>query len=127
MRPEELAEAVVVRFRRETTEARLQLVAAERAREKAGNSGAAGAEIEVAARSLAEMEDVLRALERKRDALTARIRSADARLALERAMLEAGQSPARVALDFLADRALEAEAEAEAVAKVRNLTGGGGG
>ncbi len=126
--PDELIDSVIADIRHKLTEARLQLLAADLARkELAEPQSEAEESCNAARRGIAKLEDTLRDLEARRSALIARARDADARVAIERALMEIGAEPAQVALDLLAERVNEAQAEADAVAEVRRISAGGDG
>ena len=130
--PERLIDAVITDMRRKLTEARLQMLAADLARKRLADGSAESDQSYEAARlGIEKLEATLHELESRRNILIARTRDADARLAIERALMEADSEPAQVALDTLVERVNDSEAEARAVAEVRNVPtetrGGNGG
>lgn len=121
--PEQLIDAVITDMRHKLTEARLQLLAADVARKRlADPSDVERESLDAARTGIGKLEGTLRELESRRNTLIARARDADARLAIERALMEVDSEPAQTALDLLAERATESEAEAEATAEVRQIS-----
>jgi phage shock protein A len=123
--PEQLIDAVITDLRRKLTEARLQMLAANVARKKLTDPSEVDDQSHEAARQgIAKLEATLQELESRRNMLIAKARDAGARLAIERALMEVGSEPGQVALDLIAERASESEAEADATAEIRQISEG---
>lgn len=123
--PERLIDAVIADMKRRLTESRLQLLAADLARDRLSSSarGLIDASQESTARSaLSELETILHELENKRNQLISRMHDADARLAIQTALMEADMEPSRIALEMIADRAVESESHADATSEVRRIS-----
>lgn len=126
--PEQLIQAVITDMQHQLTEARIQMLAADLARQSISSESAvtvSTAEQEAALKALSDLEGTLHELEAKRNLLVARARDADARLAIERALMETGRKPAEVALEMLAQRVMDSESQADATAEVNRISGGG--
>ena len=125
LNPEQLIDAVIRDMEHRLTEARIQMAASELAHSRLkGESDTA--DDAVLAESLHKLESMLDDLKSRRNLLIARAQDADARLAIEKALMQAGAEPAQVAIDMLTDKIHEAESNAAAIQDIRSISTGGG-
>lgn len=125
LNPEQLIDAVIRDMEHRLTEARIQMAASELAHSRLKGEKDTAEDIALV-ESLHKLESMLDDLRLRRNLLISRAQDADARLAIEKALMEAGAEPAQVAIDMLTDKIHEAESSVEAIKDIRNISTGGG-
>lgn len=123
--PEALIDAVITDVRHKITEARIRMLASDLARTKL-SADQIKDEMEqdhqTVQQGIERLESTLKELESRRNLLVAKAREADAKLAIEKALMETGVEPADIALELLADKVNDLQAEADAIEEVRQVS-----
>lgn len=125
--PANLIDAVIKDMEHRLTEAQLQVLAADLARQRLSENTSTPQHIDsqdeiYSKQAIAKLESMLGDLKLRRNILISRAQDADARIAIENALLNAESEPAMVAIDMLSEKIRDVESKADAMQEIRDIS-----